>query len=140
MRYTKKEIEICREIARYYQKPVRFGDWFIWSDIPPINTNSPNLIDSYQLADDLNERKEKDWFPLWTFEDAREWLFERGWRLNQHYDGWSCRGGRVPQKPDMVGLEFWSYENVLLPAFNGRGKTDLEAILKVVLAVLKEEK
>jgi len=128
---SKKEIELCREIARYHKKEINKGDYFISGLSGEVLLNTGMLVDTEYKKPDV---------PIWTWEDAREWLIERGWRLNQHYDGWSCRGGRVPQKPDMVGLEFWSYENVLLPAFNGRGKTDLETILKVVLAVLKREK
>jgi len=148
MRYTKKEIELSKEIAKYYNKKIQPGDWIYWKDnkhmevtlvddiwlkmrdgklsVPSHSLDEPHIIENY--------------FPLWTFKDAREWLRKRGWRLNRHYDGWSCEKRLIPKQPDIVALKFWSYKNDLLPEIKGQGKTDLEAILKVVLAVLKRER
>jgi len=32
MKYTKEEIRLCKEIAKYYKKEIRPGDWIYWKD------------------------------------------------------------------------------------------------------------
>jgi len=126
MRFTKKEIALCKEIAQYYQKPIGFGDFFLDTDLkkPEIECCvDPSISDRYS--------KHRSFIPLWTFEDARKWLGER----------------------DKFGILVLSYQVILRKKhkqclvivyekgkyYEAESQMPLEAILKVVLILLKEE-
>jgi len=126
MRFTKKEIALCKEIAHYYRKPIGFGDFFLDTDLrkPEVECCvDPSISDRYS--------KYLPFIPLWTFEDARKWLGER----------------------DKFGILILRYQVILRKKhkeclatvyekdkyYEAEGQTPLEAMLKVVLAVLEEE-
>ena len=145
MKYTEKEINLCKEIARYYRKPI--------NEYEPVIASWPNVRDvtglllSKKDGSVLCKNKRllypypfypKKIIPLWTWEEAREWLRKRGGVLIDLTE-WSdgrivCEIAFNPEKHKDSG---WSCpaENLITK----EGKTDLEAILKVVLAVLKKE-
>ena len=134
MNFTTEEIALCKEIAEYFRKPIQKGEWFSL-----LCDNSPFLLDNYSFwveGFDLYEREyerknriynKDDWWPLWTWQDAREWLREKGWEINEHLDSL-----------DIVKVEFARISDRI--KLQNKGKSDLEAILKVVLEILKEEK
>jgi len=119
MNFTTEEIDLCKEIAKYYWKPIYFGDWFYDEEL-----NRP-AIHVYTMI--LNEYM-SDRFPLWTWQDARDWMREKGYTL-ETFSG------------DMhIEIAFHKRGTHYLSSLNQDGNTDLEAILKVVLKILKEEK
>lgn len=137
MKFTSEEIALCREIGKYYRKPMNPGDWFYFEkynriefvddiffknrEIPlkGIQLSTPTQYPSYP--------EPIDYFPIWTWQDAREWLTrKRYWfRLDYHPD---CN----PK------YKLQLFKNTLNSIYEEGGKTDLEAILKVILAILKE--
>jgi len=124
MRYTKEEIEICREIAEHYRKPIKQGDYYYYK---PNKECVLNLISGGIFNEKLD-------FPLWTFEDARKWLGEKG-----------EIGILILRYQQILGISHKGYLTTILVQYVGgnyyeaEGQTPLEAILKVVLAVMKEE-
>jgi len=130
MKFTDEEIRLSEEIARYYRKPI--------NKYEPVIASWPGMGD---LIGMLQSEKEgiviaenshlypTEIIPLWTWEDAREWLGEKGFI----YVTLSIQPGRVfisASTKLVVG------KRKVKTAF---GVTSLEAILKVVLAVVKEE-
>lgn len=117
MRYSKEEIRLCKEIYRYYKRPSEYRNPFYLSE------------DDEQII------------PLWTWRGARSWLKERGYAvyvLAEHPDFMylSVKKTRCIEK-DGDGVKHYKFDSAT--EIVRRGKTDLEAILKVVLAVLREE-
>lgn len=118
MNFTKTEIALCREIARYYRKPIGYGDWYYYK---PNQECIPNIVRNGIFDEKLD-------FPLWTFEDAREWLKGKGF---VYIDlSIQTRSSFISASTKLV-----TGKRKVKTAF---GVTSLEAILKVVLAVSKE--
>ena len=124
MNFNTEEISLCKEIAKYFRKPIGFGDWFYDEEIEHIGIHVYTMF----LEEDVSGK-----IPLWTWQDARDWLREKGYVLD------SLQTGR---KAESVFVRFY-----ILKLFKGKeividgiGKTDLEAILKIVLNVLEEIK
>jgi len=146
MKFTKEEIRLCKEIARYYRKPIKYGDWYL------IKTTEYEDIDVNRSFDKNGKRRRisikktfqvcahcspklLDIISLWTWEGAREWLRERNWYLFEHGDWYLNKNEVLVRANPLLDNGEFNYD-VAIKRF---GKTDLEAILKVVLAVLKEE-
>jgi len=78
MKFTDEAIALCKEIANYYQKPIDKYDPVIanWSNV--------DIIGLLYSKEDGRIMARNQYFypdkiiPLWTFEDAREWLGEKG--------------------------------------------------------------
>lgn len=75
MKFTKEEIDLCKEIVKYYRKPIDFADWFFDSELGRTGIHFHTMI----LNEDISNK-----IPLWTWQDAREWLKEKGKILIQH--------------------------------------------------------
>lgn len=111
MKFTKEEISLCKQIAEKYRKEIKYGDWYEFKG------------KIYLQAFKSEPKMSSTAVPLWTISDCLEFLRERGYSLNQHFedDGFFhvalCDAGKEVK---------------------GRGDTDLEACLKAVLAVLEE--
>jgi hypothetical protein len=121
MSFTKEQIDLCKEIVKYYRKPIYRGGSYIYSiwKNPELFVSVGDLPNEYQIAEAI--------IPLWTWKDAREWLKEKRQFLIGHHD---TASGEI----EIHFGKSWVSE------YAGIGKTDLEAILKVVLEILKEEK
>jgi hypothetical protein len=117
MNFTKEEIDLCKEIVKYYQLP---------SSLWLCKENEENVIFDY--AGDFQYFP--PYIPLWTWKDAREWLRGKGW-ISITLTTFNDDSGSM--------VKFWDKkaENVFLKE---EGNTDLEAILKAILEILKEEK
>lgn len=122
MKYTKEEISLCKQVAEKHRKEVEHGDWFIWGDDYPMLASGGMSL-------------RKGIIPLWTISDYLEFLREKEWHIcycsenmNKKY-----RNFMVKISESHVPFDNEKYRD-------GVGKTFLEACLKTVLAVLKEEK
>ena len=117
MNFSKEEIALCKEIAKYYRLP---------NSLWVCKESEDNVIFDY--AGDFQYFP--PYIPLWTWQDARDWLRERNWFLVlrnfgnvSHFGIW---------KEEQREPKSYKYAQA--------GKTDLEAILKVVLEILREGK
>jgi len=146
MRYNKKEIELCNEIAKYYRKPVKYGDWIYLNQEKRLVDDVWLKVDSERLSMPNQYSYEpiiiENYFPLWTWEGAREWLREKGYLIYvmaEHPD-FIYLSFKIPHhiEKDYEGKKHYRFKRS--SEIVTKGKTDLEAILKIVLAVLKEEK
>ncbi len=121
MKFTKTEIDLCRQIAKKHKRFPRKGDWE-YND----NTKETKLkiYEYLGMANPLTG--EVNIFLLWTIEDCLEFLREKGFLGIQ-----------------LLGSESWvlwaNKEHGGIYEMLGDGKTPLEALLKAVLAVLKKE-
>ena len=117
--FTKKEVSLCKQVAKRHRKEIEYGDWYYYKKGRTYWTWDK----AHVRTDNLDNH-----FPLWTISDCLEFLRERGWALCNHYDD---------LKDKNVVILFGRGESELL---EGKGKTDNEACLKAVLAVLEEVK
>jgi len=133
MKYTKTEIDLCEQVAEKYRKPINAGDCVYHK----LYKNFFLVIQStnfrYQLQTErwfneqaVEDRKEN--IPLWTIEDCLEFLEEKYPESILIQYIWQIWSVTVSKTPD--------YRN---PSFKYDGKTPLEALLKVILEVLKED-
>ena len=122
MKFTDKEIELCKEIAKYYIKPIKYGDWFCY-----VNYENENYIRIYQKEPYAMPEYDRT-FPLWSLEDCLGWLKEKEFIISimgQYPDdeSWLLNCGRKHSDDDL----------------HHEGKTPLEACLKTILEILKKE-
>lgn len=136
MNWTKQEIENSRMISQYVTKDIKYGDWIYDED----GESEYLFIMMYRLLPmvyqegyDLSHRLLTcNWFPLWTWQDCREWLSQKGWVLRGHSE----------DKKHGIFIELFNYEKKAdeLYQINERGKTDTEAIQKCVIKVLEGDR
>ena len=118
MKFTDKEICLCKQIAEKHRRRIELGDWFITTKMGDI----PFLF-QYGTKPDND-----DFIPLWTISDCLEFLEEKGW--NPYDMSWICEANMriVYIKPGEDSKEF-----------KFKADTLLEACLKAVLAVLENK-
>ena len=120
MKFTKEEISLCKQVAEKYKKRVEYGDWYLneksnipylWKSIPPFKYIHKNII------------------PLWAISACLEFLRER---CKDHV--------LLIHEEDLDDDEEWYlwFDEYKETQQWDKGKTPLEACLKVVLAVLEE--
>ena len=132
-KFSKEEIELCKEISSFFRKPIGFADWFLLDDYSTI----PKVwIEEFQaplIHPPLGER----YVPLWTWQNARDWLREKGWEFKDLI----VKNKMTPNTA--YKMSYISCENFRKThgfEINKFGNTDPEAILKVIVQILKEEK
>ena len=120
MKFTKKEISLCKQVAEKHRREIKYGDWFYL-----------NEAENYYLWMHGFARIDipKEWFPLWTISDCLEFLEKKC----SHYVRL-----RHDEHDEQDGWFLW-FDEYHETEKEGYGKTPLEACLKIVLAVLKEE-
>ena len=127
MKFTDIEIDLCRKIAEKHRKEIKYGDWFYWE----YGGTQPALCNDGGTLHYQRYKNKKKSFPLWTISDCVLWLKER-------YDDVNLMSIQ-----DIWEIQVYdAYNRVHYPKLlkDIKGKTPLEALLKAVLAVLKEEK
>lgn len=113
IKFTPKEIVLCKQMAGKYKKEIKYGDWYV------------NYDEEVRLKEFFGDGyREEDCIPLWTISDCLEFLQEKVdeielWRHGRNLNKWLYR----------LNNHRWN-----------DGKTPLEACLKAVLAVLEEGK
>ena len=141
---TKKEKNLCEQIAKKYRKKIDIGDWLL-------RDKELGLVQDRKIDSVFNEwliihliaseevlesgcvrQDDSDIIPLWTIFDCLEFLRKKGYR---------CAGGSE-NKDGTWWFSFTNTDKSIAGGFyyQGVGKTPLEACLKPVLAVVKENK
>jgi len=151
MNFSKEEIALCKEIAKYYRKPIKKGDYIAREvgelQIPYIEYVDIVNRDGDSLVVNAIENKiyriyshsegfvingdyqvEHELIPIFTWQDAREWLKEKEYELV------------TLSGDEEIQIMFHKKATHYLLTLCKQSKTDLEAILKVILEILKEIK
>lgn len=119
-KFTKEEISLCKQVAEKHRKDIARGDYYVGGRD---KKNRQILALSHEVL------KFESLIPLWTISDCLEFLREKGYTLETHED-------ILPSKD--VYIEVHKHIGEMdMGHIHGRGKTDLEACLKVVLVVLE---
>lgn len=141
MKFSKEEIRLCKEIAKYYRKPINLSyvaidGKFYLSTLDRLISEEHEYYNP-KVKDDALEDINRFW-PLWTLQDCLDWLksqeynyYEWGSQTKKNvavftaiHDNWH----------ELKGAE------VFKAIVEEEADTILEAALKAVLAVLKEGK
>ena len=124
MEFNKEEISLCKQVTEKHRKPIKYGDWY-WSK----SHNKPLIAIAGGFK--ANDQKHFGVFKIWTISDSLEFLRERckDHVLLIHEEG-------LDDDDEEWYLWFDEYKETQQW---DKGKTPLEACLKVVLAVLEEE-
>ena len=132
-KFTKEEINLCKQVAERHRKDISDGDWIYHEPHNNYFLVVQHVILHYQLQtqkwfDELNAEHRKMNIPLWTISDCIFWLYEKGFNHIYHFMQFKN--------------ENWSFaaEDRRYKKIRGEGETRLEACLKAVLAVLEEKK
>ncbi len=134
--FTEEEIKLCRQLYDLdVRPPIREGDWILDDkNIPRLVVGQTvpegNIVtlawDKEKAGEVISERL----VLLWSWERCREYLRERGWKLQHAMDDGAGQ----------VVLEFWKFLTFGGPLrIRWASQTDLEAILKVCVQVAEEE-
>ena len=130
MKFTDEEIRLSKLIAEKERKEIKYGDWYL------MKGESQVLLHDNHLKGTIHKyaKEMKSLTPLWTLSDAIEWLkkniknFESVELTEGKDDHEICWWRVAPDDPS--GIIPKSYQ----------GCTLLEACLKAILEILKEEK
>jgi len=131
---TKEEISLCKQVAERHRKKIKKGDWVQFH-------GSPHLVEDARAPEALplevvlsligyaSSVRQEDVIPLWTISDCLEFLKER---CKDHV--------LLIHEEDLDDDEEWYlwFDEYKETQQWDKGKTPLEACLKVVLAVLEE--
>ena len=130
IKFNKEEISLCKQVREkeLLLKPVKEGDWIR----NEYGKESTDLVTSEYIRNILRFIDIKHWFPLWTISDCLEFLRENKWNdivveIKPYSDIILCFAER--------GEVDKGYEREVV----GEGNTPLEACLKAVIEVLKNE-
>jgi len=132
-KFTPTEIDLCKKIVEKERKEIQRGDW-VADELENIclvekrfktllTINEDGDCAQYGYLDDLNV------VPLWQEHDCLEWLREKG--FEEFYVDRFCDG-----KVEAYG---W-HKDTFGKIDKQKGKAPLEALLRAVLAVMKEAK
>ena len=120
MKFTKTEIDLCREIAekhkKYYWRPFKYGTWYEYKNHPYLITSQPESEMSSEIT------------ILWTISECLEFLKKK---IN-YFQLKFTRKKKFDKR-----FKFYYRKNWIKPVYY-YGKTPLEALLKAVLAILEE--
>ena len=129
MKFSKQEINLCKQIAKKHESAIVYGDWYLYGNEIQIHL----WAISYPMAKE--DRNKPRAIFLWTLEDCLEFL--RGkecwlYQLKQEQKGYEITILQlIPKKKARC-----THESITITK---KGKTPLEACLKAVLAVLEEK-
>ncbi len=130
MKFTKKEISLCKQIAKKYRKRIKEGDYIVWAgrqcliiEVGETYVAVKCWKSREQTAIKYTWTKHEFLTPLWTISDCLEFLGAHFYTLRIRVD-------------DDFEVAYWSKDGNSYQC----GKTPLEACLKAVLAVLEESK
>lgn len=144
MKFTKKEISLCKQVAERHRRKIKTGDWLLdeTGDVclaEKIKKEFATMFDVITISREVDSfssfryvsQGNPDITPLWTISDCLEFLKEKGLEwvdVRIHYPDTSVViwARRVKDLDQMKNYE--------------TGDTLLEACLKAVLTILKEEK
>ena len=113
MKFTKKEINLCKEIAKRYKKYFKYGNWYEYKNDSFLITSQPQSEMSPEIT------------ILWTIFDCLGFL-------KKEINSFKLKFARGKFK-------FHYRKNWWIKSICYYGKTPLEACLKAVLSVLEEK-
>jgi len=122
IKFTKEEVNLCKQVAKKHRKRIDDGDWYLRYDYDEPDVYLEGMDDDKAVAKSI---------PLWAISDCLEFLREQEWHI-------------VALTDDAVFDEIFHYHCEITDYkfdkhHSSSGKTPLEAYLKAVLAVLEEE-
>ena len=129
MKFTKEEINLCKQIAEKYIKPMEYGDW--WNDGKKVTLLFS--IENWVMSKNIIK---EEMFPLWTIFDCLKYLEIECVPLKMQ-----IRDDSYARLRGWKWRVFWGNPNVEEGKPWGgsiNASTLLEACLKAVLAVLEE--
>ena len=135
MKFTKKEVSLCKQIVEKYRKDIYRGDWYL----PRKKDDQPELATMNIFH--IDKGLFKDAIPLWTISDCLEFFKERNLQLSLNHfkelrTDYRNEGWRIQLWKDGESQAFYSdYSTEIKP----KNETPLEACLKAILAVLGKE-
>ena len=133
MIFTNEEIKLCKAIAEKHRKGIGIGDWVDFYEESRFVTEvirTPEKVDIYvvvgiTVSSSISE--DDDFTPLWQISDCLEFLDKRR--------SFRCYFINHTKSLTMtVNMEYWDGQEKFLMK---KGKTILEALLKVILAILE---
>ncbi|MBA7679675.1 hypothetical protein ES703_87977 [subsurface metagenome] len=142
MKFTKKEIDLCKQIAEKKRKDLKIG-MYVWRKfdktiqlIYRLDKEDEEIYTVILKGEKLNHlywnNLEGGWLtPLWTISDCLEFLRERGYWARMDVDDYGQ--GNIWIFSKKIQLSTWQ----MYPNYSA--KTPLEACLKAVLAVLEDK-
>lgn len=122
MKFNKTEIKSCQDISKYWRKEIKYGDWWFNGHECFIHAETQKEVS------DVFFTEQTECTPLLTLEDCLEFLEGHSRRLFELHQV-------VFSKEFILKLTGETSDFDI----NTGGKTPLEACLKAVLAILKEE-
>ncbi len=131
MNFTPEQINLCKQIAEKYRKEMQYGDWY-WHECEPTLENPFLWTTKDMYAYATGEKKYI--LPLWTVSDCLEFLKSRIF-----YGSISDVGAyyEASYKKVVIGE---NDEDKSILVGSGVCETPLEACLKAVIEVLKNER
>ena len=140
IKFTKEEISLCKQVAEKWRKEIDWGDIVDGKKgigIVATISVSPHgkktiFIDCYQGKIPHYEEKEENLIPLWTISGCLEFLRERAFYLEGLCQTDECEHEICISEMDDMGVVRHSERRF-------QGKTELEACLKTVKAVLEDK-
>ena len=144
IKFTKEEVGLCKQVAEKYRKDLKIG-MYVWRKfcktiqlIYKLDKEDKEIYTVILKGNKLNHlywnNLKGGWLiPLWTISDCLEFLRERDWclyKLIEWVGGEKFQCSIINSSKNLGGRN----------CFDRLGKTALEACLKAVLAVIKEEK
>ena len=115
MKFTKEEIILCKQVAEKHRKFIEYGDWYEFKGKSYLKSISNSLTPAWHI-------------PLWTISDCLEFLRKKDYRINLHENVLTNGIEVILNHPKRI-------EDITNYVY--KGKTPLEACLKVVIEVLK---
>ena len=135
IKFTKEEIDLCKQVAEKYRKLIEEGDWYL----PYIDDIEPELY----IAGITDKKANVVGIPLWTISDCLEFFESKGWDVLGIT--WQEVATRILVIHHASDFGKGDYAVVMQNKSKrmGRiikGNTRLSACLKAILAVLEEAK
>jgi len=134
IKFTKEEINLCKQVAEKHRKKIKRGDWII------VDGRIELIGSPYFYLEGKDNKLYKSvggflrgkylgkWFALFSISDCLGWLNQANSFKTQLYNtkwNWYCKTKRY----EIGAKEYFA-----------KDKTPLEVCLKVILAVFGEEK
>ena len=126
IKFTKEEISLCKQVMEKHRKDIEYGDWY-WST----SHNKPLIVIAGGFRAD--EQKHFGVFKIWTISDCLEFFEEKG--FNHIYGFIHFKDGTWTFTAEN-SIEDNQYKRTR----GEKASTLLEACLKAVIEVLKNEK
>jgi len=124
MKFTKEEINLCKQVAERHREEINEGDWYH----EPTDNSIRLCKDNLSFLQEAVSQRKFGVTPLWTISDCLEFLNQRD--AHCVLLGWTGKTKRSKR---------YCHVYIANNIHEGEGYTYLETLLIPVLAVLGEE-